>query len=103
MVLLLCLHCCFGCEIIVKNVGQKPFTYHMSYAGSNDYYKEMNPGDHDNYNCSCLPHDMEIQLPDGFYCYHYMNCINNNEYLVEVTDFAVYINVGTETVDMCVI
>lgn len=32
-----------------------------------------------------------------------MNCINNNEYLVEVTDFAVYINVGTETVDMCVI
>ena len=82
LVLLLCLHCCFGCEIIVKNVGQvgvamqrtkiienpvvttqKPFTYHMSYAGSNDYYKEMNPGDHDNYNCSCLPHDMEIQLP----------------------------------------
>ena len=68
MVLLLAFHCCFGCEIIVKNVGQKPFTYHMSYAGSNDYYKEMNPGDHDNYNCSCLPHDMEIQLPVANYC-----------------------------------
>ena len=22
----------------------------------------MNPGDHDNYECSCLPHDMEIRL-----------------------------------------
>merc|ERR1711936_400352 len=92
---------CLGCEIIVKNVGQKPFTYHMSYAGSNDYYKDMNPGDHDNYECSCLPHDMEIRLADGFYCYHYMNCINNNEYEIEVTDYAIYISVGREVVDMC--
>ena len=26
----------------------------------------MNPGDHDNYECSCLPHDMEIQLAVSF-------------------------------------
>ena len=94
--------------------------WHISYAGNFDYEKELGPQDHDNYSCSCVPHDMEIRMPvspefslnfsedfeylqDGFYCYHYMNCINNNEYLVEVTDFAVYINVGTETVDMCVI
>ena len=63
----------------------------------------MSPGDHDNYECSCLPHDMEVRLAvsfikfifkamnkvfnfkqDGFYCYHYMNCINNNEYEIEV-------------------
>lgn len=82
---------------------QKPFTWHISYAGTNDYEKELAPGDHDNYNCACVPHDMDIRLPDGFYCYHYMNCINENEYMIEVTDWAIYINVGQETVDMCIL
>ena len=40
---------------------------------------------------------------DGFYCYHYMNCLNENEYMIEVTDWAIYINVGQETVDMCIL
>ena len=102
---------------------QKPFTWHISYAGTNDYEKELAPGDHDNYNCACVPHDMDIRLPvskqdmfllmiiqylhlilkDGFYCYHYMNCLNENEYMIEVTDWAIYINVGQETVDMCIL
>ena len=64
---------------------QNPFTFHISYAGSNDFYKgskkdidiyiyvdliffvqDMNPGDHVNYDCTCLPHDMEIQLAVSF-------------------------------------
>jgi len=104
VLLLVCIiHSTFGCDIIVKNVGQRPFTWHISYAGSNDYENDLAPQEHDNYNCSCLPHDMEIRLPDGFYCYHYMNCINGNEYMVEVTDYAVYISVGRDVVDMCIL
>ena len=42
-------------------------------------------------------------MKDGFYCYHYMNCIENKDFLVEVTDFAIYINVGSHTEKMCVL
>ena len=67
------------CEISVKNVGQvccsggnskhlyfvvqKNFVWHISYAGNFDYEKELGPQDHDNYSCSCVPHDMEIRMP----------------------------------------
>merc|ERR1712154_143870 len=90
-------------EIIMRNVGQKSFVWHMEYAGSNEYEKELEAGQHDNYSCSCLPHDMEIRLPDGFYCYHYLNCVHEFEYEVEVTDYAIYINVGQTTEKMCII
>ena len=32
-----------------------------------------------------------------------MNCIENKDFLVEVTDFAIYINVGSQTEKMCLI
>ena len=70
------------CEISVKNVGQvwslglsgniskhfhfvsqKNFVWHISYAGNFDYEAELAPQDHDNYSCSCVPHDMEIRMP----------------------------------------
>merc|ERR1719192_1977572 len=51
------------CEIIVRNVGQKNFVWFIEYAGNNQYENELQPNDHDNYSCSCLPHDMEIRLP----------------------------------------
>ena len=70
------------CEISVKNVGQvwslglsgkiskhfhfvsqKNFVWHISYAGNFDYEAELGPQDHDNYSCSCVPHDMEIRMP----------------------------------------
>ena len=53
------------CEISVKNVGQKNFVWHISYAGNFDYEAELGPEDHDNYSCSCVPHDMEIRMPVG--------------------------------------
>merc|ERR1712241_308847 len=77
------------CEISVKNVGQIPFVWHISYAGGNDHQ------------CSCLPHDMQVILADGFYCYHYMNCIGAKDFHVEVTDYAVYITVGSNVEKMC--
>merc|ERR1712025_1384091 len=81
----------FGqCEISVKNVGMNDFTWHIEYA--NGYIHE----------CACVPHDMKIIYLD-YTCYHYMNCINNNDYEVEVTDYAIYINVGHDNVEMCVI
>ena len=46
---------------------------------------------------------IELIIKDGFYCYHYMNCIENKDFLVEVTDFAIYINVGSHTEKMCVL
>ena len=94
------------------------FKWHISYAGDWDYEKELGPGEHDNYSCACVPHDMEIRLvrlhmillnlkissqADGFYCYHYMNCIDGHDYSVEVTNYAVYILVGDRTVESCVL
>ena len=32
-----------------------------------------------------------------------MNCLDNQDFEVEVTDFAIYINVGHNNVEMCVI
>merc|ERR1711997_699117 len=90
------------CEIIVRNVGQKNFVWHIEYAGNNQYENELGPQDHDNYSCSCLPHDMEIRLPDGFYCYHYLNCVHEFEYSVEVTDYAIYISVGQTVEKICI-
>ena len=40
---------------------------------------------------------------EDFYCYHYMNCFDNQDFEVEVTDYAVYVNVGHDNVEMCVI
>merc|ERR1711915_601360 len=88
------------CEISVKNVGQKPFTWHMEYAGGWIYEKNLTYGTHDNYGCACVPHDMKIIYED-YYCYHYMNCIHNFDYEVDITDYAIYINVGHENVEIC--
>merc|ERR1711936_144761 len=92
-----------GCEISIKNVGQVSFTWHMEYAGDWAYDNTLTAGQPDNYECACVPHDMKIILDDGFYCYHYMNCLDNDAYEVEVTDFAIYINVGHRNVETCVI
>ena len=70
---------------------QIPFAWHISYAGGNDHEYSLGPGEHTNHQCSCLPHDMQVEaanlgklkiiedlfcvqviLADGFYCYHYM-------------------------------
>ena len=40
---------------------------------------------------------------DGFYCYHYLNCVHGFEYSVDVTDYAIYINVGQTVEKMCVL
>ena len=54
----------------------------------------------------------------GGYCYHYMNCLDGQviepiqrpmtcnfcqDFEVEVTEYAVYINVGHNNVEICVI
>merc|ERR1711928_118069 len=77
-----------ACEIAVTNVGKATFTFHMEYAGGNIHEAELSAGAHDNYSCTCLP--------------HYMNCIDQGHYQVEVTDHAIYINVGNKNVEMCV-
>merc|ERR1711955_134419 len=93
----------FGqCEISVKNVGMNDFTWHIEYANGYIHEKNLTYNQHDNYECACVPHDMKIIYLD-YTCYHYMNCINNNDYEVEVTDYAIYINVGHDNVEMCVI
>jgi len=91
-----------GCEISVKNVGENPFTFHIEYAGGNIHEADLVTGQHDNYECLCLPHDMKIIYQD-IYCYHYMNCIDNGDYQVEVTNHAIYINVGNNNVETCLI
>merc|ERR1712168_1088520 len=90
------------CEVSVKNVGLKDFTWHIEYAGDWDHEKNLTTGEHDNYDCACVPQDMKIIYGD-YFCYHYMNCINNFDYEVEVTDFAIYINVGHDNVEMCAV
>ena len=42
-------------------------------------------------------------LHGDFYCYHYMNCLDGRDYEVEVTDYAIYINVGHTTVETCIL
>eukprot|EP00091_Calanus_sinicus_P025347 TRINITY_DN9625_c0_g1_i2.p1 TRINITY_DN9625_c0_g1~~TRINITY_DN9625_c0_g1_i2.p1 ORF type:complete len:127 (+),score=22.35 TRINITY_DN9625_c0_g1_i2:186-566(+) len=101
--LALCLGLASMCDISIKNVGQVAFTWHIEYAGSWDYDKTLEAGQHDNYECACVPHDMKILVGEDFYCYHYMNCLDNQDFEVEVTDYAVYINVGHNNVEMCVI
>eukprot|EP00090_Calanus_glacialis_P022242 TRINITY_DN34333_c0_g1_i1.p1 TRINITY_DN34333_c0_g1~~TRINITY_DN34333_c0_g1_i1.p1 ORF type:complete len:111 (-),score=23.74 TRINITY_DN34333_c0_g1_i1:71-403(-) len=88
------------CEISVKNVGQKDFTWHIEYAGDWIHEKNLTLGQHDNYDCACVPHDMKILYQD-YYCYHYMNCINGFDYEVDITDYAIYINVGHDNVEIC--
>merc|ERR1712080_618073 len=70
------------CEISIKNVGQVDFTWHIEYAGNWTHEKI---------------------LYKDYHCYHYMNCIHNNDYEVEITDYAIYINVGHDNVEMCVV
>ena len=87
----------------------------MEYAGGWIYEKNLTYGTHDNYGCARVPHDMKIiyqvhkncecqlyfsQFQD-YYCYHYMNCIHNFDYEVDITDYAIYINVGHENVEIC--
>ncbi|XP_059084385.1 uncharacterized protein LOC131881511 [Tigriopus californicus] len=91
-----------GCEITVKNVGLKTFTWRISYAGVEGHSKELQPGESENHACTCLPHDMYVDYED-IYCYHYMNCINKNQYQVEVGEYAIYINVGNKNVETCVL
>merc|ERR1712080_16096 len=90
------------CEISLKNVGRYDFTWHIEYANNFVYEKNLTTGEHDNYDCACVPHDMKILYKD-YYCYHYMNCINGNLYEIDVTDYAIYINVGHDNVEMCVV
>merc|ERR1711935_212808 len=90
------------CEVSVKNVGVNDFTWHIEYANDWVHEKNLTSGAHDNYDCACVPHDMKILCLD-YFCYHYMNCVSNYDYEVEVTDYAIYINVGHENVEMCVI
>ena len=55
-----------GLQVGGKNlyfVDKKNFVWHISYAGNFDYEAELGPQDHDNYSCSCVPHDMEIRMP----------------------------------------
>merc|ERR1712215_419031 len=88
LLLALCVALFSQCEISVKNVGQVTFTWHIEYAGSNEYENSLAGGEHDNYECTCLP--------------HYMNCLENPDFEVEVTDYAIYINAGNNNVQMCV-
>jgi len=90
------------CEISIKNVGSEAFTWHIEYAGNWTHEKNLTTGEHDNYDCACVPHDMKILYKD-YYCYHYMNCLQNDDYEVEITDYAIYINVGHENVELCVV
>merc|ERR1712126_490506 len=83
--LILVPHFTSECEISVKNVGMKAFTWHIEYAGGYIHERNLTSSQHDNYECACVPHDMKII------------------YQVEVTDYAIYINVGHENVEMCAI
>jgi hypothetical protein len=52
----------------------------------------------------CVPHDMRVDvIQDGeiFGCYNYMNCISNDDYAVEVGNYATYINVGDKSEKVC--
>ena len=42
-------------------------------------------------------------IRDGevFGCYNYMNCISNDDYAVEVGNYATYINVGDKSEKVC--
>merc|ERR1712042_42491 len=88
------------CEISVKNVGHEPFTWHMEYADGWIYERNLTYGAHDNFECACVPHDMKIIYQD-YYCYHYMNCVHNYDYEVDITEYAIYINVGHDNVEIC--
>merc|ERR1712098_749488 len=90
------------CEISLKNVGLVAFNWTLEYAGKLEHESTLEPEAHDNWTCLCLHHDMKIIYED-FYCYHYMNCITNDHYEVEVTDYAIYIDVGGENVKMCTV
>merc|ERR1712002_49998 len=88
------------CEISVKNVGHNDFTWHLDYNGDYIHEKNLTYGEHDNYECACVNHNMKIMYQD-YYCYHYMNCIHNFDYEVDITDYAIYINVGHDNVEIC--
>merc|ERR1712055_142051 len=90
------------CEISLKNVGHVPFNWTLEYAGNLEHESSLEPGAHDNWTCLCLPHDMKIIYND-IYCYHYRNCLDNDTYEVEITDYAIYIDVGHNNVETCVI
>merc|ERR1711913_12440 len=90
------------CEITLKNVGHVAFNWTLEYAGHLEHESSLEPDAHDNWTCLCLPHDMKIIYKD-IYCYHYMNCLHNYQYEVEVTDYAIYIDVGHDNVKTCVI
>eukprot|EP00095_Tigriopus_kingsejongensis_P010136 maker-scaffold75_size407189-snap-gene-3.14 protein:Tk10136 transcript:maker-scaffold75_size407189-snap-gene-3.14-mRNA-1 annotation:"50s ribosomal protein l27" len=91
-----------GCEVSVKNVGLKTFGWRLSYAGNVERNETVLPGESSNHACLCLPHDMYVDY-DGFYCYKYMNCIDQNQYEIEVGEYAIYINVGNNNVATCVL
>ena len=79
---------------------QKDFTWHIEYAGDWIHEKNLTLGQHDNYDCACVPHDMKILYQD-YYCCHYMNCTNGFDYEVDITDYAIYINVRHDNVEIC--
>merc|ERR1712170_65085 len=91
-----------GCFITVGNVGQKDFHFHNEFAGTDDQDYDLTPGDHITNDCTCLPHDFFIYYGD-FYCYLYMNCVENKNYQVEVTDYAIYINPDGKTQTLCLL
>merc|ERR1712098_776307 len=87
------------CEISLKNVGHVAFNWTLEYAGNLEHESSLEPAAHDNWTCLCLPHDMKIIYKD-FYC-HYMNCIDNDQYEVEVTDYAIYRRGPRKCRDLC--
>merc|ERR1712027_173538 len=77
-----------ACVIAAENVGQRNFTWRIEYFGNEEKNVEMQPGDHTNHECLCVPMDMYVDYEDLF-CHHTFNCIYEETYSIEITDYQV--------------